>query len=179
MVILLMGVSGSGKTTVGLALAAQLHWLFADADDFHSAQNKSKMHAGIALTDADRAPWLTALHAQISTWAATSSPINAILACSALKQEYRDELTSGIDHNILRIVCLDGPISILQARLAHRTGHFMSPLLLQSQVATLQIPANALRVSIDQTVAAIVEEIVTSLHLGDNPKQQAIAQKNS
>jgi gluconokinase len=165
MIVILMGVTGSGKTTVGMALAAQLRWIFVDGDDFHSAENKSKMHAGIPLTDQDRAPWLAALHTQISIWAAENPPADAILACSALKQQYRDTLTSGIDPNMLRVVWLEGPATTIQDRLTHRSGHFMSPTLLSSQMATLEIPANALRVSIDQIVPQILQQIIAGLDL--------------
>src|SRR5262249_2701923 len=103
MVIIVMGVTGSGKTTVGVLLAQRLGWLFLDADDFHSAANKAKMHAGTPLTDADRLPWLQALHARLGELQATRQ--NAVLGCSALKQSYRDLLREGIDE---RLVYLKG-----------------------------------------------------------------------
>ncbi len=166
-----MGVTASGKTTVGRALAQRLGWVFADADDFHSQQNRAKMQAGIPLDDADRAPWLASLHTQIATWAG-SSATNAILACSALKQQYRDTLLAGVDPLVVRFVFLDGPASVLHARLEQRKGHYMSPALLPSQMATLEPPADALRVSVDQTVPAIVQGIVTGLSLGDYSESQ-------
>ena len=163
MVVILMGVTACGKTTVGIALAQREHWTFIDADDFHSQANKEKMHAGIPLTDEDRAPWLAALHTQMAAW--ISSEANVALACSALKQEYRDTMLAGLAPQSVKFVFLDGPLAVIQERLAHRTGHFMSPTLLSSQIATLEIPADALRVSIDQTVPAIVQDIVNGLCL--------------
>lgn len=168
-----MGVTASGKTTVGRALAQRLGWIFADADDFHSQQNRAKMQAGIPLDDADRAPWLASLHAQIATWVGKQSNTeNAILACSALKQQYRDTLLAGIDSQTVRFVFLDGPASVMQARLAQRKGHYMSPALLPSQMATLEPPTDALHVSVDQTVPAMVQAIITGLSLGDYPERQ-------
>lgn len=172
-----MGVTASGKTTVGRALAQRLGWVFADADDFHSQQNRAKMQAGIPLDDADRAPWLASLHAQIMTWA-ESNATSAILACSALKQQYRDTLMAGIDPLIVRFVFLDGPASVMQARLEQRKDHYMSPALLPSQIATLEPPADALRISVDQTVPAIVQAIVTGLDLSDYPESQGKIQKD-
>ena len=169
MVVILMGVSGSGKTTVGRALAQRLGWIFADADDFHSAENRAKMNAGIPLTDADRAPWLDALHAQVSQWTAAEgvgAGGNAVLACSALKQQYRERLTAGIDPASIRMVWLDGTEELIAQRLQQRAGHYMSPALLPSQMATLEPPAVALRVSIAQDVAAIVEAICAALAAG-------------
>lgn len=161
MVVILMGVTGTGKTTVGEALADQLHWTFADADNFHSAANKAKMHAGIPLDDEDRAPWLKSLHTQIVTW--LQQRTNGVLACSALKQEYRDALSAGIDAVSVRYVFLDGPQSVIQARLQQRHGHYMSPDLLPSQISTLEPPKGALRVSIEQTVPDMVKQIAAWL----------------
>ena len=179
MVVILMGVMASGKTTVGRALALRLGWIFADADDFHSQQNRAKMQAGIPLDDADRAPWLASLHAQIATWGGNQThTANAILACSALKQQYRDTLLAGIDPLIVRFVFLDGPASVMQARLEKRKDHYMSPALLPSQMATLEPPADALRVTVNQTVPAIVQTIVTGLDLSDYPESQGKIQKD-
>ncbi len=181
MVVILMGVTASGKTTVGSALSEHLRWAFADADDFHPPENISKMHAGIPLTDADRAPWLAALNVQIFNWLGTTdpAPTNAILACSALKQEYRERLLTGIAPSSARFVFLDGPPSVIQERLAQRTNHFMSPALLSSQFATLEIPPDALRVSIDQPVPAIVQQIVVGLHLAEDFEVSTHTQKHS
>jgi gluconokinase len=168
MVVILMGVAGSGKTTVGRALALHLGWGFADADDFHPTENLVKMRAGIALTDVDRSPWLDALHQKICVWTAqnkTGTAQSVVLACSALKQQYRERLTDGVDPAAVRYVWLDGPAELIQARLEQRKGHYMNPALLPSQIDTLEPPAGALRVSIAQDVAGIVQTICAALAL--------------
>src|SRR5579864_8849638 len=119
MIIVVMGVTGSGKTTVGQLLAARLGYLFADADDFHSAANKDKMHKGIPLTDADRQPWLAAMHQQIAKWIASKQ--NAVLACSALKNDYRRQLWTGPEG---QFVYLRGSYELIAQRLRQRKGHF-------------------------------------------------------
>src|SRR5580693_6345917 len=136
MVVLVMGIEGTGKTTVGKLLAERLHWEFADADDFHSATNKEKMKQGIALTDADRAPWLAGIQAQIWRWIAAG--INGVITCSALKQSYRDELLSppaGVDGNAedIKTIYLHGTYALIAERLHQRQGHFASEALLASQ----------------------------------------------
>src|SRR5260370_7289910 len=108
MIIMVMGVTGSGKPTIGNRLAARLAWHFADADDFHSAANKEKMHKGIPLTDADRLPWLAAIHDQIAKWLALKQ--NAVLACSALKRSYRQQIWSGPE---VRFVYLKGSSELI------------------------------------------------------------------
>ena len=163
MVVIVMGVTGSGKTTVGRALAQRMGWEFADADDFHSAENRAKMQAGVALTDADRAPWLDALHTQMRAWSAMSKHV--VLACSALKQQYRERLTEGMDAAKIRFVWLDGPADLIEQRLGQREGHYMNPALLPSQIAALEPPADALRVSIAQDVPEIVQAICAQLVL--------------
>jgi gluconokinase len=161
-VILLMGVSGSGKTTVGQMLASQLGWEFADADDFHSAANVEKMRNGIPLTDADRAPWLDKLRLLIDQWVTAKE--NAVLACSALKRSYRESLQ--IDSPVtqratekVQVIYLKGSPELLQQRMRDRVGHFMTERLLQSQFETLEEPKNALVVDIAQTPEKIVLEI--------------------
>src|SRR5580693_2259560 len=114
-----MGVTGSGKTTVGQLLAKRLGWEFADADDFHSAANKDKMHRGVPLTDADRIPWLAAIHEKLVQFSAQGRSV--VLACSALKQTYRDLLFRDLD---VRLVCLKGSYELIDQRLRARTGHF-------------------------------------------------------
>lgn len=161
MVILLMGVSGSGKTTVGQLLATQLGWQFADADDYHSASNIEKMRTGIPLTDDDRAPWLAILHSMCAQWIATRK--NAVLACSALKRAYREELR--ISPNV-KFVYLKGSPQLLCERLHARTGHFMTERMLTSQLEALEEPEDALIVEVDHSPAAIVAEIRAKLVSG-------------
>lgn len=133
-----MGVSGSGKTTVGRALAAALQWPYVDADDFHSRENVAKMRSGHALTDADRAPWLASLHAAIARAIGRREPL--VLACSALKHSYRRALAA--DLRTVRFVHLTAPEPALRERLAGRTDHFARPNLLASQLATLEPPTD-------------------------------------
>ena len=158
LVILLMGVSGSGKTTVGQLLAAQLGWKFADADDYHSAANVEKMRNGVPLTDADRAPWLEALRGLITGWIGAGK--SAVLACSALKKSYRDELRVSPE---VKLVYLCGTPRLLHERLRARHGHYMTEQMLASQLATLQEPKkdteDAVIVDIAQSPAEIVAEI--------------------
>jgi len=168
MVVIVMGVTGTGKTTVGSALAQRLHWIFADADDFHSEANRAKMHAGIPLTDEDREPWLESMHTQILRWLGEGT--NAVLACSALKQQYRDALTAGIQPTAVRYVLLDGPAATILERLQQRHGHYMPPSLLPSQLATLELPQDALRVSICLSISAQVDQIAAGLGLSGYPE---------
>jgi gluconokinase len=155
MVVLLMGVTGSGKTTVGEKLAAELGWTFSDADDFHPAANKAKMHAGTPLTDDDRRPWLLAVRQVIEQ--ALRDGRGAIVACSALKAEYRDLLAGGLDP--VRFVLLDGDPAVLKARLAQRRHEFMNPALLESQLDTLERPPNAIVIDIELPVDEQVRRI--------------------
>jgi gluconokinase len=131
MIVLVMGVTGSGKTTVGKLLAQKLGWPFLDADAFHPAENIEKMKHGVPLTDQDREPWLAAIHAALLQSAAKSQ--DAVLACSALKQSYRERLASGVD---LRICYLKGTYSEIAARLQNRTGHFAGETILAGQFVT-------------------------------------------
>ena len=137
---IVMGVAGSGKTTVGKALADRLGWDFFDADDFHPAENIAKMAAGIPLNDSDRTPWLTALSDQL--FATLKAGRHPVLACSALKESYRKQLVEG--KNGVEIIYLKGSYDLLWARLSTRQGHFMKPEMLKSQFATLEEPKNAL-----------------------------------
>jgi gluconokinase len=159
MVVVLMGVTGSGKTTVGKKLAAELGWTYADADDFHPAANKAKMRAGIPLTDDDRWPWLLALRKVIEQ--ALRDSRGAIVACSALKATYRDVLTGGLQP--VRFVLLDGDPEVLKARLAHRHHEFMNPALLQSQIDTLERPPDAIVIDIELPVDEQVRRIRRAL----------------
>ncbi|HTC48157.1 MAG TPA: gluconokinase [Candidatus Aquilonibacter sp.] len=159
-VILLMGVSGAGKTTIGKLLASDLGWVFADGDDYHPAANVEKMKNGIPLIDADRESWLKTLRDLIADWIAAGT--NAILACSALKQVYREELRAGPQ---VRFVYLKGTPQLLRQRLHERHGHFMTERMLDSQLSTLEEPGQATVVDIDQSPAQIVGEIRTRLEL--------------
>ena len=155
MVILLMGVAGSGKTTVGRALAASLGWSFRDADEFHPPANVAKMSAGQPLTDADRVPWLAAIRAHLDEKLARNE--NGVVTCSALKEKYRATLVA--DPARVKLVHLAGDPALLAARLAGRRDHFMKPEMLASQLAALEPPRDALAVDIagspDQIVAHI------------------------
>jgi gluconokinase len=165
MVIVVMGPTGSGKTTIGSLLAQQLGWDFVDADQFHSAANKEKMHQGIPLTDADRAPWLAAIHQQIEQWIAEKR--NVVLACSALKQSYRDLLWRGGD---IKLVYLKGSYELIAQRLLTRHGHFADEHILAGQFADLEEPADAITVDISAPPEKIVEEICR--RLGLQPKRR-------
>jgi gluconokinase len=160
MIVVVMGVTGSGKTTVGSLLAQRLGWEFADADDFHSAANKEKIRHGIPLTDADRDPWLAALHQQITQWLAEKR--NVVLACSALKQSYREALGTGPD---VKFVYLKGSYELIDQRLLHRKGHFADDQILASQFATLEEPSGAITVDIHPPPEEIVTEICRRLGL--------------
>jgi gluconokinase len=159
MVVVAMGVTGSGKTTVGEELASELGWTFHDADDFHPPANKAKMHAGIPLTDEDRWPWLRAIRRAIES--ALAEGRGAVVACSALKASYRAALAGGLAG--VRFVLLDGPRDLLADRLASRKGHFMNPELLDSQIATLERPSDALVVDIARPPAEQVAAIRRAL----------------
>jgi gluconokinase len=161
MILVLMGVTGTGKTTVGHLLAAKTGWLFAEGDDFHSKENVAKMQAGIPLTDDDRAPWLASLHLQIVAW--QQRGVNAILTCSALKQKYRDTLSAGLPAGALKFVILVAPKEVIAARLAQRHGHFMNPALLDSQLEILEDPKDALHVSVERSPEDAVEQIVRNV----------------
>lgn len=162
MILLLMGVSGSGKSTVGQLLASQLQWQFADADDFHSPENIDKMRRGVPLTDADRTPWLKTLRQKIEHW--THSGSNALLACSALKQSYRDELNAGPE---VHFVYLKGTSQLLRQRMLARHGHFMTESMLASQLTTLEEPTekDAFVLDIARSPAEIVAQIRDRLHI--------------
>ena len=160
MIIVVMGPTGSGKTTIGTLLARRLGWDFVDADEFHSAANKAKMHAGIPLTDGDRAPWLAAIRKQIERWLAENR--NVVLACSALKQSYRDLLWHDGE---VKLVYLKGSYELIAQRLLTRHGHFADEHILAGQFADLEEPTNALVVDISATPDAIVEKICRGFEL--------------
>ena len=152
LIIVVTGVAGSGKTTVGRELAAQLGWPFFDADDFHSAANKKKMAHGVALTDDDRRGWLEALRSLIAERSRAGS--NAVVACSALKESYRKTLC--VDPAVVKFVFLKGSLGLIKERLHNRKGHFFAERLLGDQVATLEEPADAITVEIADTPKKIV-----------------------
>ncbi|NEO86388.1 MAG: gluconokinase [Spirulina sp. SIO3F2] len=154
-----MGVSGCGKSTVGQALADRLGWPFYDGDDFHPAANIEKMAQGIPLMDSDRFPWLESIHQHIAHCQQTGKA--AVLACSALKHIYRQQLRG--DLNNIFIVYLQGGFDLIRARLQARHGHFMKADLLHSQFADLEEPQDAIAVDIDQPLNAMIATIVAGL----------------
>src|ERR1700737_3000932 len=160
MVIVVMGPTGSGKTTIGSLLGKRLGWDFVDADEFHSAANKAKMHQGIPLTDADRAPWLAAIRQQMEQWLAEKR--NVVLACSALKQSYRDMLCRGDE---IKLVYLKGSYDLIAQRLLTRHGHFADEHILAGQFADLEEPSDAVVVEISAPPDEIVEGICRRLEL--------------
>jgi gluconokinase len=162
MIVVLMGVSGSGKTTVGRVLARELGWTFVDADDYHPAANIAKMHRGVPLNDDDRRPWLQAVRRRVDEAAARGE--NVVLACSALKHAYQEYLQSHAPESI-RYVYLSGSEEVIRRRLAARRGHFMDPGLLHSQFETLEPPGHATQVDITPPPEAIAGEIRRRLGL--------------
>lgn len=154
-IIIIMGVSGCGKSTIGLQLSTATGLPFFDADDFHPPANVAKMASGQPLNDQDRAPWLQILAGLLGEAAQTSG---AILACSALKAKYRRALEEKLEHPPLWIY-LEGSKALIAARVQARTGHFMPPALLDSQFEALEEPTEAVKVSIDQDVTAIIQSI--------------------
>ena len=160
--VVVMGVSGSGKSTVGAALADRLGWIFVDGDSLHPAANVAKMQAGQPLDDHDREPWLTAIAGQIDAWGRHRTP--GVITCSALKRRYRDRIIG--DRADVRLIYLAGTREVIARRLSARHGHFMPASLLDSQFATLEPPEieeNAIAVDIDRPIISIVDRIVTSL----------------
>ncbi len=155
-----MGVAGAGKTTVGNLVASQLAWEFADGDDYHPAANVEKMRNGIPLSDADRAPWLEILRSLIANWIASGK--SGVLACSALKRAYRERLQVSPE---VRVVYLKGSVALLQRRMRARLGHFMTERMLESQLATLEEPEDAVVVDVDRSPEEIVAEIRRKLLL--------------
>jgi gluconokinase len=160
-IIIVMGVSGSGKTTVGELLAQHLGLPFYDGDDFHPAANVAKMAAGHPLTDQDRAGWLATLAADLQPWEAGGG---AVLACSALKETYRQTLQAGASLP-LTWVFLDTDPTVLRKRLEARKGHYMKASMLESQLATLEKPTYGLHLTDDVPVETLVEQIVEKLQL--------------
>jgi gluconokinase len=153
--MVIMGVSGSGKTTIGEKLAAELGWSFRDADDFHPPANVAKMAAGTPLDDRDRAPWLAAIRTHIDESLARRE--STIVTCSALKERYREKLVG--DPERVTLIHLVGDFELIRQRMKRRTDHFFKPELLRSQFETLEPPDDAMVINIDQSPDAIVTEI--------------------
>jgi len=160
--IIVMGVSGSGKSTIGALLAERLGWPFADADGFHPPENVAKMAAGTPLTDADRWPWLDAIAAHIDAARKAGQPV--VVACSALRRAYRDRLRAG--HGDLLFLHLSGAPEVIAARQAARQGHFMPPSLMASQFATLEdtvAEPDAVTVSVKASPDEVLEAALAHL----------------
>jgi gluconokinase len=154
--IIVMGVSGCGKSSVGKSLAEKLGWDFYDADDFHPPGNVKKMADGIPLDDSDRAPWLASLHDLIFSSLKADRP--GLLACSALKERYRQQLMDGNDG--VQLVYLKGSYDLIWSRMIARKEHYMKPHMLQSQFETLEEPTKALTINISMSVDDITQEIL-------------------
>jgi gluconokinase len=160
MMVVIMGVCGCGKTTIGRALADELDWAFLDADEYHPAANVAKMAAGVALSDADRWPWLDRLRQELQSLHAGGR--HAVLACSALREAYRDRLDPGRE---LKWIYLKGDAATIEPRLASRRGHYMPPSLLASQFAALEEPVGAIVVDIRGSVADQIAQIKSGLQV--------------
>jgi len=158
--IILMGVSGCGKTSVGYNLSKKLAWPFFDGDHFHPEENVAKMSAGQPLTDQDRLPWLKTLHDLLKDHLQRGTSL--ILACSALKEEYRQILSSGISNVVF--VHLQGDFGLIHARMRARSEHYMKPEMLRSQFASLEPPKNGITVKVDQSLEGITAQILKELN---------------
>lgn len=163
MIVVVMGVSGCGKTTVGRLLAQRLGWCFYEGDDFHSAANIEKMSKGIPLTDADRWPWLADIRSVIES--SSASGTNTVIACSALRQAYRSYLSANAPE--IRFVYLKGSTPLIVERMSSRESHYMKSQLLDSQIASLEEPVDAIEVDIRKSPDVIVAQIETQIDRGD------------
>ena len=159
MIVLVMGVSGAGKTSVGSALAASLGWRYLDGDDYHPPENVAKMAGGTPLEDADRWPWLARINDELLRLQARGE--SAVLACSALKESYRERLRRGVQ--ALRVVHLDGDFELIRGRTEMREHRYMPPSLLHSQFAALEPPVEAIRIDVRQPLRRCVDEILAAL----------------
>jgi gluconokinase len=160
MVILVMGTTGAGKTTIGELVAQRLGWIFLDADDFHPPANIGKMKHGIPLTDADRAPWLANIHARLQQLSAQGK--HSVLACSALKQSYRDTLSAGLD---MRVVYLRGTYEQMRKHILARHGHFAGESILAGQFADLEEPTDALVLDVFGSPQSLAGQAIAGLGL--------------
>ena len=163
-IVVVMGVAGSGKTTVGTMLADAMHCAFMEGDSLHSAANVEKMSHGIPLTDADRAPWLAAIHTRLLDSFRRGKSL--VVGCSALKRSYRTVLAEGIP---ITWVYLKGSAALIRSRLQHRTRHYMKANMLASQFETLEEPSDALIVDVSQSPGALVEQILAELRRPTHP----------
>jgi len=161
MIVVLMGVSGSGKTTIGTLLAERVGAVFADGDDYHPLANKEKMAAGHPLDDRDRQPWLEVLNRLLREWFAAGK--SGVLACSALKASYRATLQAEMPKGAVSFVLLEASKEMLEARLAARKHEYMNPGLLESQLATLEMPSEAVRVVNDRSPDEVVSQILAQI----------------
>lgn len=177
MIVILMGVAGAGKTTVGTALASRLGWPFVDGDDLHPDANREKIASGEPLDDTDRAPWLDALGTLIADLDTRSG--SAVVACSALRQSYRDRLTACSPH--LLWVYLRADPTLARSRLAARRDHFATPAILESQFAALEEPADVMRLDASRPADVLVTSIVSALdrQTASPPGQTAVKGKPS
>ena len=157
--VIVMGVSGSGKTSVGKALAEHLGWGFYDADDFHPPENIAKMASGISLDDSDRLPWLAALHNLIASSLKAGRP--GVLACSALKERYRQQMLDGNEG--VQLIYLKGSYDLIWSRMEKRIDHYMKPHMLKSQFDALEEPVTALTIDISSSVEDIVQAILKQI----------------
>lgn len=159
MIIVVMGISASGKSTLGSTLAKSLGWEFLEGDDYHPRANIEKMRSGTPLNDEDRLPWLRSINRTLGRL--DEDGRNAVLACSALKESYREILAQGIKQ--MRYVYLDGNPQLIRERIENRKGHFMPPELIDSQIATMEPPQNAIRVNIEQPVEIQAKLVLEAL----------------
>ena len=158
MIVVIMGVSGAGKSTIGMRLAAALRCALLEGDSLHPAPNVAKMSAGVALTDQDRLPWLDLIHERMRSADARGECL--IVACSALKKSYREKLEKDLE---VRWVFLNGSPGLIAARIGNRTGHFMSSTLLGSQFQALEVPADAIWVDVRASIPEIIERLAMAL----------------